>query len=75
MLPSLLPTCSFFFDNCPSGRTLYFKEPFFGSHHPGGAQFAVADGSVQFLQSEIAMPVYRALATRDGGEAVDREKW
>jgi prepilin-type processing-associated H-X9-DG protein len=42
----------------------------FRSHHPGGLQFAFADGSVRFVQETIALQVYRALATRRGKEIV-----
>jgi prepilin-type N-terminal cleavage/methylation domain-containing protein/prepilin-type processing-associated H-X9-DG protein len=41
----------------------------FRSRHPGGLQFARADGSVRFVRTTIALPIYRALATRKGGEA------
>ncbi|BBO35827.1 DUF1559 domain-containing protein [Lacipirellula parvula] len=40
----------------------------FKSMHAGGAQFVMADGSVQFVQEGIDMLSYRALSTRDGGE-------
>lgn len=40
----------------------------FGSRHTGGAQFAMADGSVRFLTENIDVRVYSALGTRDGGE-------
>jgi prepilin-type processing-associated H-X9-DG protein len=40
----------------------------FWSPHPGGANFAVCDGSVRFL-SYAADPVMPSLATRAGGEA------
>ena len=40
----------------------------FKSLHPGGAQFVMADGSVHFVNEDIATDVYRALSTRDGGE-------
>jgi prepilin-type processing-associated H-X9-DG protein len=40
----------------------------FGSQHPGGANFAMADGSVRFIADGIATIVYQALSTRDGGE-------
>jgi Protein of unknown function (DUF1559) len=42
----------------------------FRSRHPGGVQFACADGSVHFISDNIALPVYRGLATIRGGEAV-----
>jgi prepilin-type processing-associated H-X9-DG protein len=41
----------------------------FSSLHPGGLQFALADGSVRFISNGIPRAVYRALATRAGGEA------
>jgi len=40
------------------------------SPHPGGANFAFADGSVRFLRYE-ADPIMPALATRAGGETVN----
>jgi prepilin-type N-terminal cleavage/methylation domain-containing protein/prepilin-type processing-associated H-X9-DG protein len=40
----------------------------FRSRHPGGAQFAFADGSVRMIKDTIAHPTYRALSTRSGGE-------
>ena len=54
-----------------SNRTLFFNELYFGSEHPGGAQFVYADGSVHFLNDEISMDTYRSLATRNGGEMVE----
>ncbi|MEX0792759.1 MAG: DUF1559 domain-containing protein [Pirellulaceae bacterium] len=42
----------------------------FGSHHPGGANFAVADGSVRFLPDTINLDTYYAMASRNGGEVV-----
>jgi prepilin-type N-terminal cleavage/methylation domain-containing protein len=40
----------------------------FRSQHPGGLQFAMGDGSVQFVSDTISLAIYRALATRDGRE-------
>jgi prepilin-type N-terminal cleavage/methylation domain-containing protein/prepilin-type processing-associated H-X9-DG protein len=45
----------------------------FGSEHPGGAQFVLADGSVQFINEEIDLDVYRAMATKDCGEVVTQQ--
>jgi prepilin-type N-terminal cleavage/methylation domain-containing protein/prepilin-type processing-associated H-X9-DG protein len=42
----------------------------FRSRHPGGGQFAYADGAVHFLSDTIPRQTYRALATRDVGEVL-----
>jgi hypothetical protein len=51
-----------------------FSDPWndasFGSLHPNGAMFSRADASIQFIAQNIDMLNYRALASRDGGEAV-----
>ncbi len=63
--------------SCPPGT--YCFEPgtdsnqcdmfHFWSHHPGGAHFLFADGSVHFLFYSAA-PILPALASRAGGETV-----
>jgi prepilin-type processing-associated H-X9-DG protein len=51
------------------GRDLNQCDTFhFWSHHPGGAHFLLADGSVSFFRYS-ADPILPALATRSGGEA------
>jgi hypothetical protein len=42
----------------------------FTSNHPAGAQFAMTDGSVQFINDSIDLKVFRALGTRAVGEVV-----
>ena len=40
----------------------------FHSRHPGGSQFAFADGRVRFLNETIGVDTYRGLATISGAE-------
>jgi len=42
----------------------------FRSRHPGGAHFALGDGSVRFFSDSMALGLYHALATIAGGEPV-----
>jgi prepilin-type N-terminal cleavage/methylation domain-containing protein/prepilin-type processing-associated H-X9-DG protein len=43
----------------------------YGSEHPGGANFALADGSVRFIADDITFEALQALSTREGEEIVD----
>jgi hypothetical protein len=47
----------------------YFNTTSFGSEHPGGCQFAMCDASVRFVSQNIDMDIYRATASRAGGES------
>ena len=47
----------------------------FGSFHSGGANFVFADGSVHFLKDSISLPVYWALSTRNGQEAISADQY
>ena len=42
----------------------------FMSRHRSGANFAMCDGSVHYINEQIDLQVYQALATIDGNEAV-----
>jgi prepilin-type N-terminal cleavage/methylation domain-containing protein/prepilin-type processing-associated H-X9-DG protein len=44
----------------------------FRSRHPGGVQFTMADGSTRFVNESIDIAVYQALATKAGGEQVEK---
>ena len=45
-----------------------FNDVSFGSMHPGGCHFAIADGSTRFVSETIDIGVYKATASRAGGE-------
>ncbi|MFO0954286.1 MAG: DUF1559 domain-containing protein [Isosphaeraceae bacterium] len=47
----------------------------FRSNHPGGANFAFADGSVKFLKESINLGVYRALGTKAFGEVISADAY
>ena len=46
----------------------------FGSFHPGGANFGMADGSVRYLSDSISKGPYQALGNRKDGKIVE-EPW
>jgi prepilin-type processing-associated H-X9-DG protein len=54
-------------------RVLLLNDLFFASEHPGGANFCMADGSVQFKRETIEFPVYQNLATKAGEEVIEDE--
>jgi len=43
----------------------------FHSRHPGGAQFGMLDGSVQFVVDRIDFNVYRCLGSMNGAESAN----
>jgi prepilin-type N-terminal cleavage/methylation domain-containing protein len=57
----------------PINSTFYngsnnFNEISFGSHHPGGAQFALGDASVRFISQTIDLLIYQASASMNQKE-------
>jgi prepilin-type processing-associated H-X9-DG protein len=61
--------------NVPGGPCLLLGQWGFHSLHPGGANFAFADGSVKFVKNSINPLVYRALGTRNLGEVVSSDQY
>ena len=53
-------------------RNVTFNSPVysFRSTHSGGCNFVFCDGSVKFIGQNIAMPIYKALGSRNGGEPI-----
>jgi prepilin-type processing-associated H-X9-DG protein len=47
----------------------------FSSKHPGGGNFAFADGSVRFFKDTININIYRALSSRAGGDVVSSDAY
>jgi prepilin-type N-terminal cleavage/methylation domain-containing protein/prepilin-type processing-associated H-X9-DG protein len=45
------------------------------SNHPGGANFALCDGSVRFLKSTISLQTYWGLGTRGSGEVISADSY
>jgi prepilin-type processing-associated H-X9-DG protein len=45
------------------------------SFHPGGANFAFADGSVRFIKDSVSMLTYQQIGTRNGGEVVSSDSY
>ncbi len=47
----------------------------FKSWHPGGANFAMGDGSVKFIKQTIGARIYNSLATIKGGEVLSADQF
>jgi prepilin-type N-terminal cleavage/methylation domain-containing protein len=45
------------------------------SFHPGGVNSLLGDGSVKFMKDSVALPVWRALGTRAGNEAISADAY
>jgi prepilin-type N-terminal cleavage/methylation domain-containing protein/prepilin-type processing-associated H-X9-DG protein len=55
--------------------TIYNRLCAYGSGHPGGANFAFADGSGRFLSDRTRVEILQALSTRAGGEVVSADDY
>jgi prepilin-type N-terminal cleavage/methylation domain-containing protein/prepilin-type processing-associated H-X9-DG protein len=45
------------------------------SHHPGGVNVLMADGSVRFVKESVSPTTWWALGSRDGGEVVSSDSY
>jgi prepilin-type N-terminal cleavage/methylation domain-containing protein/prepilin-type processing-associated H-X9-DG protein len=45
------------------------------SYHPGGVNVLMSDGSVHFIKDTVALSVWRALSTRNGGEVISSDSY
>ena len=45
------------------------------SYHPGGVNFALADGSVRFVTQSVSLHVWQAIGTRKGGEVISASSY
>ncbi len=52
----------------PGTPEIKLNNLYFGSDHPGGANFMYADGSIHFLDDSIDFTIYQNMASKDGGE-------
>jgi prepilin-type processing-associated H-X9-DG protein len=70
--PATDPNCNCQWENttAPLGCRFSAAAEGFRSEHPGGANFAFADGSVHFLKKTISLATYNALGSRNGGEVI-----
>jgi prepilin-type N-terminal cleavage/methylation domain-containing protein/prepilin-type processing-associated H-X9-DG protein len=57
----------------PNSRPAHADQ--FWANHPGGANFTFADGSVRFLKEKRPLSIFRALATRRGGEVLSADSY
>ena len=61
--------------NIPGGPCNTLGQWAFRSFHPGGGNFAMADGSVKFIKNSINLVTYRALGTRNLAEIVSSDSY
>ncbi|MDE2508097.1 MAG: DUF1559 domain-containing protein, partial [Planctomycetota bacterium] len=45
------------------------------SRHPGGVNMMMGDGSARFIKDSVNLITWRALGTRNGGEAISADSY
>jgi prepilin-type processing-associated H-X9-DG protein len=62
----------------PNYATGIYAKPFAGvysSHHPGGVNMAMCDGSARFIKNSISLTTWFALASIGGGEIISSDSY
>ncbi len=59
----------------PTPKDAQYRVGGFGSRHPGGANFALGDGSVRFLKTTIKPSVFAALGNRHDEELISADSY
>jgi prepilin-type processing-associated H-X9-DG protein len=72
---AVLPPDWLNYSQIPGGPCNNLGQWGFRSFHPGGANFAFADGSVKFIKNSINLVTYRALGTRNLGEIISADQY
>jgi len=73
--PAILPPDWLKQSNPPGGPCLVLGQFAFRSFHPGGVNFAFADGSVHFIKNSVNLMTYRGLGTRAQGEVISSDAY
>ena len=90
ILPRIRSNCRFYTHTLPPNSMLYdcgtaadttalnnFSRTHLAarSYHPGGANAAMADGSVRFVKNSINLPTWNAIGTRAGSEVISADAY
>lgn len=62
----------------PAVTAAYRNKPYawvFSSHHPGGVNMALSDGSVRFIKNTVNLYTWWSLATIAGGEVISADSF
>jgi prepilin-type N-terminal cleavage/methylation domain-containing protein/prepilin-type processing-associated H-X9-DG protein len=61
--------------SCLNGDSVNYGAWTAASRHPGGVNALFADAHVRSVRSAVSLPIWRALGTRSGGEAIAQDAY